>query len=54
MKCPACGSKAIGKIGVDQFYCWDCCVVYKQDPNSVEMYEVDEDGTLLALDNREI
>lgn len=51
MNCPLCGSRSIGKIGVDQYYCWDCCVEYKQDKKGMEIYEVAEDGSLLALGN---
>lgn len=51
MNCPICGSRATGKVGVDQYYCWDCCVEYKQDNNGTEIYEVAEDGSLVALGN---
>jgi len=45
MNCPACGSKATGKIGVDQYYCWDCFVEFNSDG---ELFEVAEDGSLVA------
>ncbi len=49
MNCPACGSKATGKVGVDQYYCWDCCVEYSMKRNEVNIFEVAEDGTLMVL-----
>lgn len=48
MNCPACGSKAIGRVGVDQYYCWDCCVEYRKRKDEVNIYEVAEDGSLVA------
>jgi len=45
MYCPSCGSKATGKIGVDQFYCWDCFMEFNQEG---EIFEVAEDGSLVA------
>ena len=49
MNCPVCGSKAIGRVGVDQFYCWDCCVEYRKHKDEISIYEVAEDGSLVAF-----
>ncbi|MDS1030023.1 hypothetical protein RDV78_05880 [Bacillota bacterium LX-D] len=43
MLCPLCGSREVGKIGPDQFYCWNCCVEY-DDRNQV--FELAEDGSI--------
>lgn len=53
MKCPVCGSKATGKVGVDQYYCWDCCVEYKMQNDEVSIYEVAEDGSLMIYGTNE-
>ena len=53
MNCPACGSKATGRVGVDQYYCWDCCVEYKMRKNEVNIYEVAEDGTLMVIGDQD-
>lgn len=53
MNCPVCGSKAIGKVGADQYYCWDCCVEYRKNKDEVSVYEVAEDGTLMSFGGRE-
>lgn len=45
MRCPLCGGKEVGKIGPDQFYCWNCYVEYD---SKNQVYEVDEDGSLIA------
>ncbi len=50
MVCPVCGGKSTGKVGVDQFYCWDCCIEYKKSKEEVQVFDLDEEGTLLAWD----
>jgi uncharacterized OB-fold protein len=45
MKCPLCGGKQVGKIGTDQFYCWNCFVEYD---SKNQVYAVDEDGSLIS------
>lgn len=54
MNCPACGSKATGKVGVEQYYCWDCCVEFRKYKNDFNVYEVSEDGSLLALNEEQL
>jgi len=46
MNCPVCGQRGIGKVGVDQFYCWDCCVEFIVKGQDVKIYNVLDDGTL--------
>jgi len=46
MVCPLCGGKTVGKIGADQFYCWDCLVEYDSQNR---VYQVAEDGSLIAF-----
>ena len=50
MQCPICRSKVTGKVGADQYYCWDCCVEYRLSQEGISIYKVAEDGTLIALD----
>lgn len=50
LRCPICGGKATGKVGVDQYYCWDCCIEYRINKEGVQIYEVAEDGSLVAFD----
>ncbi|MGI6449496.1 MAG: hypothetical protein ACOX3R_04105 [Desulfitobacteriia bacterium] len=52
MICPVCGGRQIGKVGVEQFYCWDCCVEFNSHANStVVVYDLEEDGTLIAWED---
>lgn len=50
MNCPVCGGRATGKVGVDQYYCWDCCKEYCINKEGVQIYDVAEDGSLVAFD----
>lgn len=46
--CPVCGHNNYGKIGNNQFYCWNCFVEYEVNgPNNITIYEVAEDGSLI-------
>ena len=51
MYCPNCRSKEIGKIGVNQFYCWDCFIELSIVGGLLHMHQVEEDGTLSSLDD---
>lgn len=50
MNCPVCGGKTTGKVGMDQYYCWDCCVEFRHIKEGVQIYELAEDGSLTAFD----
>lgn len=48
--CPVCGRRTIGKVGADQYYCWDCCVEFAVKGDQIEVFEIDDDGTLVNFD----
>lgn len=50
MHCPVCNGKSTGKVGAEQYYCWDCCVEYRRSKEGVDIFQVDEDGSLVAFD----
>ncbi|GAV22444.1 hypothetical protein [Carboxydothermus pertinax] len=50
MNCPICQGRATGKIGTDQYFCWNCCVEYRINKEGVQIYELGEDGSLMAFD----
>ena len=54
MKCPVCSGRAIGKVGVEQFYCWDCCVEFATQTDKVVIYDLAEDGSLVAWDDLDL
>ncbi|MCQ2008495.1 MAG: hypothetical protein ABF629_02640 [Sporolactobacillus sp.] len=51
MKCPNCSSKNIGKIGVNQYYCWDCFIELTLEDGKLSLSQVEEDGSLTGLDD---
>lgn len=48
-RCPHCNSRDIGKIGNNQFYCWNCFMEFALVGDEVKIYHVDEDGSLVAF-----
>ncbi|MDD2283125.1 MAG: hypothetical protein PHW26_08045 [Eubacteriales bacterium] len=51
MECPKCKSRDTGKVANNQYYCWNCFVLFSFD-NKMRpcLYEVDTEGTLVALE----
>ena len=50
LKCPNCQSKDIGKIGINQYYCWSCFIEFLAK-GIINTHQVEEDGTLSSLDD---
>jgi len=48
-RCPQCNSRDIGKIGNNQFYCWNCFMELALVGDEVKIYHVDEDGSLVSV-----
>lgn len=48
-----CNSRALGKVGVEQYYCWDCCIEFAVNKRGVELYEVLDDGSLESISDFE-
>lgn len=48
MQCPICRGNQTGKVGAGQYYCWSCFVEFNTNEGG-EVYEITEDGSLLAL-----
>jgi len=51
MHCPNCKNKNLGKIGVNQFYCWDCFIELTLADGLLSLNQVEEDGSLTTLDD---
>jgi len=51
MNCPVCNVSAIGKVGMGQYYCWDCCVEFTSAMDKVVIYDLAEDGSLIAWED---
>lgn len=50
MKCPVCGSRSVGKVGQDQYYCWECFREYRYKGDILRIFSVSEDGSLISYD----
>lgn len=51
MQCPNCGRKDIGKIGMNQYYCWNCFIEMTVSNNQLTIQQVEKDGSLQSLDD---
>lgn len=54
MNCPVCGGKSVGRVGIDQFYCWNCYLEYQVQGEEIRVFSVAEDGSLVAYTSAEI
>ncbi|HHY44460.1 MAG TPA: hypothetical protein GX512_01945 [Firmicutes bacterium] len=52
MICPKCRSRATGRIGQNQYYCWDCSIEFVPTGDGFRMYRLEPDGTTV-LDSLE-
>ncbi len=50
IRCPVCGGIQVGKVGSEQFYCWNCFLEFNFNKGRVNLYEVAEDGSLVSMD----
>jgi hypothetical protein len=51
VECPNCSRKDIGKIGVNQYYCWNCFIELTIEEGKLSLHQVEEDGSLTSLDD---
>ena len=50
MRCPLCGSADTGKVGNNQYYCWQCLLEFKANPQQPTcMFYVEADGSLIPV-----
>lgn len=49
MRCPNCNCRDIGKIGTNQYYCWECFVEFSVNGEQVKLFNVEEDGSLSMI-----
>lgn len=50
VRCPRCEGRAVGRVGVAQWFCWDCCVEFQASGRGYRVYAMDEEGELVPLD----
>lgn len=50
MHCPVCNGIDTGKVGTNQYYCWQCFIEFSVNQrNQVKLYYVESDGSLVFL-----
>jgi hypothetical protein len=50
MRCPLCSSADTGKVGNNQYYCWQCLMEFKANPQHPAcMFYVEADGSLIPV-----
>lgn len=50
MRCPLCRSADTGKVGNNQYYCWQCLMEFKAGPEqSWSMFYIEADGSLIPV-----
>lgn len=51
MLCPRCRGRAVGRVGLAQWYCWDCCIEFARGARgAIEVFAMDEEGELVSLE----
>ncbi|MBN2908623.1 hypothetical protein JQC72_03700 [Polycladomyces sp. WAk] len=52
LRCPSCNSHDLGKVGTNQFYCWNCFVEFTVAGGEISaVFQVEEDGSLSSLND---
>lgn len=46
-KCPRCSGRTVGRVGVNQFYCGECCIEFFISVRGTAIYEIADDGSLV-------
>lgn len=50
--CPICGSREIGKISRERYFCGDCCNEWTMDKGEIAIYQIASDGSAVRLRSR--
>ena len=55
MRCPLCRSADTGKVGTNQYYCWQCLMEFRIGPQqSQHMFYVEADGSLIPVSLKQV
>lgn len=49
-RCPKCHGRSVGRVGVAQWYCWDCCVEFQAAGDGYAVFAMDEEGELVPVE----
>lgn len=45
--CPVCNGRRLGKVGIELYFCWDCCAQFTWGSKRPRVWEIADDGTLV-------
>jgi len=45
--CPVCSGRRLGRVGLDQYFCWDCYAQFTAATNRQRVWEIADDGSLV-------
>lgn len=51
MLCPNCRGNSLGKIGMNAYYCWNCCIEVMIVNDKVVLHQIEADGSLSPLND---
>ncbi|MDK2901475.1 hypothetical protein H0A61_02404 [Koleobacter methoxysyntrophicus] len=54
MFCPLCNGTSMGRVGTNQYYCWECCLEFGFEKDNIKIYEIDDEGGLSTIGELEI
>ena len=52
-RCPKCQGRAVGRVGVAQWFCWDCCIEFQATGHGYILFAMDAEGELVPMDLEE-
>ncbi|WP_206707340.1 hypothetical protein [Koleobacter methoxysyntrophicus] len=44
----------MGRVGTNQYYCWECCLEFGFEKDNIKIYEIDDEGGLSTIGELEI
>ena len=50
MGCPVCRGNTVGRVGTNQFYCWECFIEFTNGKEGTRIFNVEDDGTLVQIE----
>ncbi|MDI3270176.1 MAG: hypothetical protein QJR00_05675 [Bacillota bacterium] len=50
MECPICGTRDVGRVGQQGFFCRECCVEFTWKKGQLVLYRPDEEGELIPVE----
>lgn len=50
MRCPVCEGSSTGRIGTNEYYCWDCCIEFQdRGAGRFDCFVLDSEGNRVRV-----